>query len=428
MNRVLDFCERKILPIFEKLGNQRHLVAISQAFGATSPFLITASFAMLLTIFSQNFLIGNGLVAENNGILTFVILCSKTIWKAVMDLYGLAFVAALAYHLSLSYKKEVLGPILCALFSCMIFVPESTLTSLSLSYFSAVHLIPLIIITLISTTVFLFFVNHKLNINLGENIPPNVMDFFQNLLPALCTGFLFVMLKELLLIHDIDLYSFLSQYATTPLLSLSQFLPVILLNLFLVQFIWYFGLHGSTIMNILTDYIFKLPLLFNMYWFSTQQFGLTTPYIWSSSANSAFALIGGNGATLGLVLALKFFGKSEHEKQVAKQALPSSIFEINEPATFGLPVILDQDYIIPFLFTAPLCCILPYIAITQGWMPAVIMELPWITPPVLYGFLATGGSFMAVLISLVNIVFAGLFWGYFVVRKQKISVKKGEQT
>ncbi len=55
----------------------------------------------------------------------------------------------------------------------------------------------------------------------------------------------------------------------------------------------------------------------------------------------SFIFLGGSGATLGLILAIFIASRRADYRQVAKLALPSGIFQINEPILFGLPIIMN---------------------------------------------------------------------------------------
>ena len=68
---------------------------------------------------------------------------------------------------------------------------------------------------------------------------------------------------------------------------------------------------------------------------------------------NTFALIGGSGCTLMLMLDTFFFSKSETSREVAKLAILPSIFNINEPVLYGAPVVYNPILMVP----ANLCCI-----------------------------------------------------------------------
>ena len=52
---------------------------------------------------------------------------------------------------------------------------------------------------------------------------------------------------------------------------------------------------------------------------------------------------------MGLVLLMCFLAKSEHLKALGRVALPTSIFNINEPIIFGTPMVMNPSLAIPFV-------------------------------------------------------------------------------
>ncbi len=56
-----------------------------------------------------------------------------------------------------------------------------------------------------------------------------------------------------------------------------------------------------------------------------------TFHIWAKPMLDSFIFLGGSGATLGLILAIFIASRRADYRQVAKLALPSGIFQINEP-------------------------------------------------------------------------------------------------
>jgi PTS system cellobiose-specific IIC component len=71
-------------------------------------------------------------------------------------------------------------------------------------------------------------------------------------------------------------------------------------------------------------------------------------------------MIGGVGATLAVISAILIFSKAKAQKQVSKVAAGSAIFQINEPVLFGLPMILNPIYFIPFAFVPPILGMITY--------------------------------------------------------------------
>lgn len=48
MKSFIAFMEKHFLPVASKIGNQRHLIAIRDAFAYTMPLMIVGAFAVLI--------------------------------------------------------------------------------------------------------------------------------------------------------------------------------------------------------------------------------------------------------------------------------------------------------------------------------------------------------------------------------------------
>src|SRR5699024_11074333 len=122
-----------------------------------------------------------------------------------------------------------------------------------------------------------------------------------------------------------------------PLQSLTGSLPAFLLFVSVAQLLWFFGVHGS--MTI-------LPILFPIFlgFLAENTAAVSAGEIAPNPINFGLydlANLGGSGATIGLVLIMFFFSKSERYKVFSKIALPTGLFGINEPVIFGMPVMLN---------------------------------------------------------------------------------------
>lgn len=135
--------------------------------------------------------------------------------------------------------------------------------------------------------------------------------------------------------------------------------------------------------------------------------------------------MGGSGVTIALVVAIFVFSKKQEDKMVAKLAAPIGIFNINEPMIFGIPIVLNPIYIIPFLIIPPICATIAYLATAVGIIPPVFIPSSLdnasgnirLSNP-------TGGSIMAAIISLLNVFIAFVIWSglLLLVIKQKVRV------
>ena len=102
--------------------------------------------------------------------------------------------------------------------------------------------------------------------------------------------------------------------------------------------------------------------------------------------------------------------KSDQLKQVGKTAIVPGIFNINEPVIFGLPIVLNPIMIIPFILGPAIIVTINYICFTTGIIPPVIVQPPFTVPIFLGGFIATGGSVLAGLLQIVNVIIATIIY------------------
>lgn len=89
-------------------------------------------------------------------------------------------------------------------------------------------------------------------------------------------------------------------------------------------------------------------------------------HFWAKPMLDSYILLGGSGATLGLIIAIFIASRRADHRQVAKLALPSGIFQINEPILFGLPIIMNPVMFIPFVLVQPILAAITLAAYSPG--------------------------------------------------------------
>lgn len=150
------------------------------------------------------------------------------------------------------------------------------------------------------------------------------------------------------------------------------------LYVLMINFLWFFGIHGGNALDPVGQTLF------------VNAEGEALVGALNKSFLDNFALIGGCGSTICLVLALLIAGRSRSDRQLAKSALPFAVFNINELLVFGLPVVLNPMMFIPFILVPLLSLFVGYLAMATGLMPMVTTHIQWTTPPLLSGYLCTG--------------------------------------
>ena len=114
-----------------------------------------------------------------------------------------------------------------------------------------------------------------------------------------------------------------------------------LIILFFEQLLWFFGIHGSTIAWSFVDPIIQTATVENLAAFHA---GTAIPNVVAQPFIDNFLQIGGSGATLPLVIFLLLFAKSRTLKDIGRLSAAPSIFNVNEPVVFGLPIVMTVSY------------------------------------------------------------------------------------
>ena len=118
---------------------------------------------------------------------------------------------------------------------------------------------------------------------------------------------------------------------------------------------------------------------------------------------NTFALIGGSGCTLMLLFDTFLFSKNKTSRDIAKLSILPGIFNINEPVIYGYPIVYNLPLIIPFVVVPDLLIAATYGLTCIGLISPCVVMVPWTTPVLLSGWLATAGDFRAVIWQVIEI-------------------------
>ncbi|EQB89653.1 PTS system cellobiose-specific IIC component [Clostridium punense] len=414
MKRIMEFLEKYFVPFAGKVGSQRHLVAIRDGFVAIMPLILVGSLAVLFNNFPipgwADFM--KGIFGEKWNSL------GGTLWNGTFAIMSLLVVFTISYNLAKSYDKDGLTAGVVSFGSLlMLYAGSAKDWAIPYGYLGAQGLFVALFVSLVATELFVKLMgNKRLVIKMPDGVPPAVGRSFAALLPSLIVLAIFGIFKIVLdLIGIPDVHQFIFKLIQEPLMGLASSLPVALLVVFLVHLLWFFGLHGTNILLPITTALF-LPLMeTNVKAF---QAGQAAQNIVTSSFFDTFVYMGGAGSSICLLIAILIVGKREDNKAKAKLGIAPAAFNINEPVLFGMPLVLNPIYVIPFIFLPVVLTIVSYGAMYIGLVPKTIAIVHWTMPPIISGFLATG-SVWGIALQLVNICIGILFYMPFVMVAEK---------
>ena len=202
-------------------------------------------------------------------------------------------------------------------------------------------------------------------------------------------------------------------FVQRPLFRLGTSLPATLFLQAANSFFWGLGLHGAQLVNAVMLPVWSTQMMENLQTFTTG--GAVMPNIVTKQFIELFIWIGGSAGSLSLVLWIKLFARSKHVKQIGKMALIPALFNIDEPIVFGLPVALNPILIIPFILAPLATTAFSYLTMRLGIFPIPCgIDLPWTTPVLLGGFLATGGNPMGAVLQICNMVISFMIYTPFI--------------
>ena len=108
--------------------------------------------------------------------------------------------------------------------------------------------------------------------------------------------------------------------------------------------------------------------------------GVPAPHIAPETFFQWFVSIGGSGATMGLVIAGFLVGRARYTKSIMRAVAVPALFNISEPIMFGLPVMMNPFFIIPFLLAPLVLCVVTWFAFSWGFVTYMAVQPPWTLP------------------------------------------------
>lgn len=432
--KMSDQFTEKLLMVANKIATQKHMCAIKNAFTALIPVIITGSFCTLITnvVCATD---GNGIsLGKLPGMQWLSVF---TDWfaaanYATLNFFTVATVVLIGLEMGKLNKQRGYMPgiiALCSFISCLptfvnVTQGETVIkvsNVLGKDYTASRGLFLGIIIALISVEIYTKIVESGvMKINMPDSVPSNVSNSFNVLFPSMttiliCALFNFLTTKLL----GMSLYDIIYTFLQTPLEKVMQGLPGLLILMFVSQLFWCIGIHGNQIIKPVRDPLLNAAILANT---DLVAQGITDPSrlnIINMSFWDTYMSLGGSGCTIGLMVAIFLFSRREDYRAIAKLEAAPAIFEINEPMTYGLPIVLNPLLVVPFILTPLVTGTIGYVMTKIGFAGVCVYAMPWTTPPILSAWLSTGGSIGAIITQIICIAAAILIYTPFVILANK---------
>lgn len=418
MKKFFEFMEKYFVPVAAKIGCQRHLVAIRDGFVTITPLVIAGSFAVLIN--------NLGFEWYQNMMNSFLPVNWKSfggsIWNASFGVMSLLVVCTISYHLARSYDKDGMASAMVSLGSLIILYTFNPDGAIPMTYLGGSGLFVAIIVAIVATEIFTRLLgNPKLVIKMPNGVPPAVSKSFAALFPSIIVLVIAAAVKYIFIGFGItNIHESLFILIQAPLQGALSSYPGLMILVLLQQLLWFFGLHGSNILAPIINAVL-LPLTeANM---QAAQSGLTPQYIVNSQFLDSYINMGGSGTTIALLIAIFLVGrKSKTQMMIAKLGAAPGCFNINEPIIFGMPLVLNPIYFIPFVLAPMVTGTIAYFLTYINFVPKITIMANWTMPPIFGAFLSTN-SIMGAITSLICIAISVLIYIPFVMIATKEELK-----
>lgn len=407
MNGFMDKISEKILPLANALGQNRYLTVLRDAFMLSFP----------ITMFGSIVVVINNLPFFNDATKGTLSTLFGNGQNATMSIMTVFVTFGIGYYLSKSYDVEGIFGGAVSFASFLILTPffmttesgETVTGMLSLDRLGAKGMFIGMIAAFLAAEIYCRVTKRGWQIKMPDGVPPAVTKSFAALIPAIVTLTIFLMINAIMTgVFHANLHDVIYELIQKPLTGLGSSLPATLLALFLVQFLWFFGLHGQIIVNSVMDPIWNTLMLDNL---EAYQNGEALPHIVTKPFMETFTVgLGGSGMTLAVVILMAFVLKKKQYRDVGRLALAPGIFNVNEPAIFGMPIVLNATILIPWVVAPLVVTTFNYLVMAAGLVPAPTgVSVPWTVPVIASGVLATN-SWLGGLLQVIDVVLVGMIW------------------
>ncbi|GAB2027846.1 PTS cellobiose transporter subunit IIC [Lactovum odontotermitis] len=401
-----NFINEKVMPIAEKIASNKVLIAIRNGITLAMPLLIVGSCFLIISSFPiaawTKFLADNGLD----------VLLGKGV-NATFGMVGLIAAFGIANALAVEYKKDGLSAGVIALGSFLVMTPNILNKTLGegipVAYMGAKGLFVAMLVGIFSAYIFVWFIKHNIQIKLPDTVPPAVSRSFSALIPGAAIVTLWLIIYGILQKTNIasgNIHDLLMKLLEKPLGLVGGTLGGTVISIVLVSLFWFVGIHGANVVNSVISPIWLMNTDANRLAYKA---GKALPHIITQPFIDNFVYMGGGGATLGLVIAISITALRKNSSKLTKTLAPLTltpgIFNINEPAMFGLPIVLNFTLLIPFILSPVINAVVTYFSMSLGLVHGTVgTVIPWTMPPILSGFLATGGHISGAIVQIICLI------------------------
>ncbi len=420
---ISNTLNEKVVPVVMKFVNLKGVQALKDGILFTLPLNIIGSIFLLIACFPS-------VTVTNFFAATFGPAWNDPLFKvqgATMNIMAIVAVVGIAYTYAKNEGHEPLSAGVTALVVFLITTPNWTMYApkdgtpvqvgsvIPIDWAGGKGMIAAIVIGISVGAIYSWFMKKDIRIKMPEGVPSGVANAFSAIIPAAVmfagADIIYIIFKFGL---NTTMIEWIYKVIQTPLQGLSDSPFGVIVIAFTIPFLWFFGVHGATIVGGMVTSLLTANTMDNAALQAAGKLSLANgAHIVTQQFLDNFINMTGSGETIGLVLCMLFIAKSAQYKELGKLAIVPELFNINEPILFGTPIVMNPIMAIPFMFVPMINGLIFYALIASGILaPMGGLLPPWTTPPIISGFLIGGWKYaltQIILLSIATVIYLPFF-------------------
>jgi len=428
MSKLSEKFEDALLIVAEKVEDNKYLSSVKNAFTIFMPFIIIGSFA---TLFNSL------LCSPKTGLAKWIPALEKikpaftAINFSTMSFMTIPIIFLIAMQLAKRNKapEYITGVVAVAAYISVIpevvtvVIDQSTGTAAGIPgvALGAQGLFIGMILAILVTQLFSKLIKiDAIKIKMPPSVPSGITTSFNSLIPIMITLIITAIAGNLFLnFTGMYISDFIYKVVQAPLEVIFQSPVGIIAVVLISQLFWLLGIHGGLVISPIRNPLIAVAIAANVAAVSSG--GVATQAVtygfWLN-----FVVAGGAGITLSLIFAIFIFSKRDDYKMIAKLSFLPGLCGISEPLVFGLPLVLNPTFAIPFILNSGIATAIALFATKIGFMACNTVDTPFGVPILIGPFIGHGLPGVAVQI----IIFAvcTFTWAPFVLISNKQAKKE----
>lgn len=431
MSKFSEKFEDFLMIVAEKVDDNKYLSSVKNAFTTFMPFIIVGSFATLF----------NSLICSTTtGLAKWIPVLEKikpaftAINFATMSFMTIPIIFLIAMQLAKFNKvpRYITGVVAVVAYisvipgvvTVVIDEVKGTAAGIPAAALGAQGLFIGMILAILVTELFSKLMKiEAIKIKMPPSVPAGITTSFNTLIPIMITLVITSILGNIFYnFTGIYINEFIYTVVQAPLEVIFQSPIGIIAIVIIAQLFWFLGIHGGLVISPIRNPLIAAAIAANV---AAASSGSVPDQAVTYGFWLNFIVAGGAGITLSLIFAIFIFSKREDHKMIAKLSFLPGLCGISEPIVFGLPLVLNPTFAIPFIFNSGIATAIALFATNIGFLPCNTVDTPFGVPILIGPFI--GHGWPGVVVQLIIFAMCTLTWAPFVVMANKQKEKEVEE-